>query len=129
MAKNPCERNLTRRERQIMDILFSVRGATASEIQQKLLDAPSYSTVRTILRVLEEKGFIRHKEENLRYVYEPIPSRQAARKSALRHLLQTFFDDSVHQVVVALLDTKAFRLTQTELEELSKLIEAAKKSS
>jgi len=129
MAKDTPEANLTRRERQIMDILFNARRASGSEIQQRLPDAPSYSTVRTILRVLEKKGFVRHKEENLRYVYEPIVSHDAARKSALRRILHTFFDGSAQQAVAALLDLKAFRLSKAELEEISNLIERARKSS
>ncbi|HZS55656.1 MAG TPA: BlaI/MecI/CopY family transcriptional regulator [Bryobacteraceae bacterium] len=129
MAKDNPEANLTRRERQIMDILFNARRASGPEIQQRLPDAPSYSTVRTILRVLEKKGFVRHKEENLRYVYEPIVSHDAARKSALRRVLHTFFDGSAQQAVAALLDPKAFRLSKVELEEISNLIERAKHSS
>lgn len=129
MAKDNPEANLTRRERQIMDILFNARRASGPEIQQRLPDAPSYSTVRTILRVLEKKGFVRHKEENLRYVYEPIVSHDAARKSALRRVLHTFFDGSAQQAVAALLDLKAFRLSKAELEEISNLIERARKSS
>lgn len=128
MQKGNPEFKLTRRERQIMDILFSCRRASGSEIQQRLPDAPSYSTVRTILRVLEKKGFVRHKEENLRYVYEPIVSREAAQKSALQRLLRTFFDGSAQQVVAALLDAKAFRLSKKELDDLAALIERAKKS-
>lgn len=128
MPKRNPEFKLTRRERQIMDILFGCRRASGSEIQQQLPDAPSYSTVRTILRILEKKGFVRHKEENLRYVYEPIVSREAAQKSALQRLLRTFFDGSAQQVVAALLDPKAFRLSQKELDDLAALIERAKKS-
>jgi BlaI family transcriptional regulator, penicillinase repressor len=129
MEKGIAESNLTRRERQIMDILFSARRATGSEIQQLLPGSPSYSTVRTILRVLEKKGFVRHKEENLRYVYEPLVSREVARKSALRRLLHTFFDGSAQQAVAALLEPKAFRLSKAELNELSRLIERTKESS
>ncbi len=129
MAKAALESALSRRERQVMDILFTARRATGPEIQQKLPDAPSYSTVRTILRILERKGLVRHREEGLRYVYEPIPSRETARKSALRRVLQTFFDGSAQQAVVALLDPDSFRLTRAELDELSQLIERAKKSS
>jgi BlaI family penicillinase repressor len=129
MAKSSPEPALSRRERQIMDILFTAGRATGQEIQQKLADAPSYSTVRTILRVLERKGFVRHKEEGLRYVYQPVVAREVARRSALQRVLQTFFDGSAQQAAVALLDPKAFRLTRAELDELSELIERAKESS
>src|SRR5512132_4013332 len=90
---------LTRRERQIMDILFRRGRATASEVMSDLSGEPSYSTVRTQLRVLEEKGHVRHEEEGLRYVYVPALARHAARKSALRHLLDTFFEGSTEKAV------------------------------
>ena len=129
MAPSSNENVLTRRERQIMDVLFTAGRATGQEIQQKLTDSPSYSTVRTILRVLERKGFVRHKEEGLRYVYEPVVARDVARKSALQRILQTFFDGSAQKAAAALLDPKAFRLTRSELDELSTLIEKAKEKS
>src|ERR1051326_3360671 len=91
--------NLTRRERQIMDILYRRGRATASEVMADLTGEPSYSTVRTQLRVLEAKGHVRHEEEGLRYVYLPALPRRTARKSALRHLVDTFFDGSVEQTV------------------------------
>lgn len=129
MPRPVSEPPLSRRERQIMDILFSAGRATGQEIQQKLEDSPSYSTVRTILRVLERKGYVRHKEEGLRYVYEPVIARDVARKSALRRLLQTFFDGSAQQAAAALIDPRTFRLSRSELEELSELIEKAKEKA
>ncbi len=120
---------MSRRERQIMDILFAAGKASGQEIQQRLEDSPSYSTVRTILRILERKGFVRHKEEGLRYVYEPVMARETARKSALQRVLYTFFDGSAQQAVAALLDPKAFRLSRAELDELTELIEKAKEKS
>ncbi|HEY1214357.1 MAG TPA: BlaI/MecI/CopY family transcriptional regulator [Bryobacteraceae bacterium] len=129
MPKASVDSALSRRERQIMDILFSAGRATGQEIQQKLDDSPSYSTVRTILRVLERKGYVRHTEEGLRYVYEPVVAREIARKSALKRVLQTFFDGSAHQAVAALVDPKTFRLSRTELDQLSELIEKAKEKS
>ncbi len=120
---------LSRRERQLMDILFSAGRATGQEIQQKLEDSPSYSSVRTILRVLERKGYVRHKEEGLRYVYEPVIARETARKSALKRVLHTFFDGSAQQAVAALVDPKSFRLSRAELDELAELIEKAKEQS
>lgn len=120
---------MSRRERQIMDILFSRGRATGPEIQENLEDSPSYSTVRTILRVLERKGHVRHKEEGLRYVYEPVVPRDTARKSALKRLLQTFFDGSAQQAAAALIDPKSFRLSRSELDELTELIEKAKEKA
>jgi predicted transcriptional regulator len=129
MPDGPLENALSRRERQIMDILFAARRASGQEIQQRLPDAPSYSTVRTILRVLERKGFVKHSEESLRYVYEPVIARAAAQNSALRRVLHTFFSGSAPQAVAALLDPNAFRLSREELDELSALIDRAKKES
>jgi predicted transcriptional regulator len=121
-------RHLSRRERQIMDILYQRRRASASEIHQALPDAPSYSAVRAKLRVLEEKGHVRHQEESLRYVYLPTLPRDTARRSALRHMLATFFEGSVEQAVAALLDLSSADLTPKDLDRLSKLIEEARKS-
>jgi predicted transcriptional regulator len=104
-------RDLSRRERQIMDILYQQGRATASEIQQALPKAPSYSAVRAKLRVLEEKGHVRHEEEALRYVYLPTTSRATARQSALRHLVSTFFGNSTPEAVVALLDLSSADLS------------------
>src|SRR4051794_20727904 len=95
--------SLTRRERQIMDILYRRGRATAADVMDELSGSPNYSTVRTQLRVLEEKGHVRHDEQGLRYVYAPAVPRHAARKSALRHLVDTFFDGSAEKVVAAVL--------------------------
>src|SRR3954469_22757804 len=102
---------LTRRERQIMDILYRRGRATAAEVMEELAGDPSYSTVRTQLRVLEEKGHVRHEEEGLRYVYLPVVARHTARRSALRHLVETFFDGSSEKAVAALLGGEGARLT------------------
>ena len=118
---------LTRRERQIMDVLFRRGRATAAEVMSELPGEPSYSTVRTQLRVLEEKGHVRHDEEGLRYVYTPLVSRTAARKSALRHVVQTFFDGSAEKAVAALLGGEASRLSEGELERIADLIAKARK--
>ena len=109
-----------------MDLLFAAGSATGQEIQQQLPDPPSYSTVRTILRILERKGFIRHREEALRYVYEPVVEREVAGKSAIQRLLRTFFDGSAQKAVAALLDPKVSRLTRKELDEIAALIERAR---
>ena len=113
---------LTRRERQIVDILYRRGRATAAEVLQELPGQTSDSTVRTQLRVLEEKGFVRHEEEGLRYVYLPAVPRYAARKSALKHLVNTFFDGSAEKAVAALLGGEAAKLSEEELDRLADLI-------
>jgi BlaI family penicillinase repressor len=118
---------LTRRERQIVDILYRRGRATAVEVMGELPGDPSYSTVRTQLRVLEEKGHVRHEEQGLRYVYMPAVRRGAARKSALRHLIATFFDGSAEQVVGALLGGAGSRLTEEELDRIAELVARARK--
>ena len=117
---------LTKRERQIMDALYRLGRATAGDIRRELTGSPSDSTVRTQLRVLEEKGHVRH-EHGLRYVYLPVISRHAARKSALRHLVDTFFDGSPANVVTALLGSDAANVSEEDLERIAALIDAARK--
>ena len=112
-----------------MDILYARGRATAGEIHAALPDAPTYSAVRAKLRVLEEKGHVRHEEEALRYVYVPTVARDTARRSALRHVLATFFEGSVEQAVAALLDLSTANLRTEELDRISNLIEDAKKES
>ena len=119
-------RDLSRRERQIMDLLFRVGRATAAEVMEGLPDAPSYSAVRALLRILEQKGHIRHEEEGRAYVFMPLQRRDSARQSALSHLLKTFFDNSAEQAVAALLAIKGEKMSEAELDRMSKLIEAAK---
>ena len=118
---------LSRRERQIMDILYRRRRATAGEVMADLPGNPSDSTVRTQLRVLEHKGHVRHEEYGLRYVYMPAGPRSAARKSALKHLVETFFDGSAEKTVAALLGGEAARLSDEELDRIEALIENARK--
>ena len=118
---------LSRRERQIMDILYRRGRATAGEVMDDLAGSPSYSTVRTQLRVLEAKGHVRHEEQGLRYVYAPAIPRHAARKSALRHLVDTFFDGSAEKTVVALLGAEGARLTDEQLDRISAIVEKARK--
>lgn len=118
---------LSRRERQIMDVLYKAGRATAAQVMAGLPGRPSYSTVRTQLRVLEDKGHVRHEEQGLRYVYSPTVPRGAARQSALRHLVETFFEGSVSKVVAALLGGDSSRLRPEELDHLSGLIEKARK--
>ena len=119
--------HLSRRERQSMDILFRKGKATAGEVMEDLPGNSSYSTVRTQLRVLEEKGHVRHEEEGLRYVYVPEVSRGAASKSALKHLMDTFFDGSASKTVAALLGGDARRLSDEELDRIARLITKARK--
>lgn len=117
----------SRRERQIMEILYQRGKASASEVRAALPDAPGYSAVRAMLRVLEEKGHVKHLAEGLKYVYVPVVNADKAKRSAVKHLLDTFFSDSPEQVVAALLDISSKRLTPEELDRMAKLIEKAKK--
>ena len=119
--------SLSRRERQIMDILYRRGRATAADVMDELPGEPSYSTVRTQLRTLEGKGHVKHEEEGLRYVYSAAVPRRAARKSALRHLVDTFFDGSTEKVVSALLGGEGSRLGESELDRIAALIEKARK--
>lgn len=110
-----------------MDILYQRGKASASEIHEALPDRPSYSAVRAKLCVLEEKGHVRHQEQALRYVYLPTLARDTARRSALRHMVSTFFEGSVEETVAALLDLSAANLSKQDLDRISSLIEAAKR--
>ena len=120
-------RNLSRRERQIMDILYQRGRASAAEIHEALPDRPSYSAVRAKLRVLEDKAHVRHEEESLRFVYAPVVPRDSARRSALRHLVSTFFEGSFGQAMAALLDLSAGDLSKADLDRIAALIEQGKK--
>lgn len=121
------QHKLSRREREIMDVLYRTSSATAAEIHQAITDPPSYSAVRAMLRVLEEKGHIRHEEKELRYVYFPVVSREKAKRSAVTHLLATFFEGSTEQAVATLLDLSARRLSEEELQRIAERIERARK--
>jgi predicted transcriptional regulator len=127
MAKIRSHVTLSRRERQIMDILYRRGRATAGEVLADLTGDPSYSTVRTQLRVLEDKGHVHHEEVGLRYVYAPAVPRRAARKSALRHLVDTFFDGSSEQAVAALLGGEATSLSDEDLKRIADLVSKARK--
>ena len=120
------QHKLSRRERQIMDVLYRRGRATAAEVREAIPDPPSYSAVRAMLRVLEEKKHIRHEEKDLRYVFIPIVPRDKARRSAVRHLLDTFFNGSPEQAMATLLDVSAKELSEEELDRLSALIEKAR---
>ena len=123
----PPHSTLSRRERQIMDVLYRRGRATAAEVMEDLTGDPHSSTVRTQLRVLEDKGHVRHEEEGLRYVYMPAVPRHAARKSALRHLVETFFDGSTEKAVAALLGREGSRLSDEELDRIADLISKTRK--
>ena len=117
---------LTRRERHIMDVLFRLGRATAEEVMHELAGNRTYSTVRTQLRVLEQKGYVRHEERGRQFVYSPAVARRTARKSALRHVVDTFFDGSVEQVVAALLGGEATRVSPKDLDRIAELVSKAR---
>jgi predicted transcriptional regulator len=121
------QHKLSRRERQIMDVLYRKGRATAAEILDEIPDPPSNSAVRAMLRTLEEKKHIRHEAEDLRYVYMPVVPREKARRSALTHLVETFFDGSTEQAVATLLTVSARDLTPDDFDRLAALIEQARK--
>jgi len=122
----PLHALLTRRERQIMDILLRRGRATAAEVMNDMPGSQAYSTIRTQLRVLEEKGYVRHEDDGVRYVYTPAVDRRSARRSALKHLLDTFFEGSAEQAVAALLGGEASRISEEELDRIADLITDAK---
>jgi len=121
-------RDLSRRERQILDILYKHGRATAADVQSALPEPPSYSAVRALLRILEEKGHVRHEQDGPRYMYLPTVAHDNAQRSALRHILQTFFNGSAEQAISALLDDTSGRLSPAELDRLARMIDTARKS-
>lgn len=125
--KKPTHEHLSRRERQIMDVLFTRGRASAAEVLESMPDPPSYSAVRAMLRLLEEKGHVRHDQDGPRYVYAPTVSRATARRSALSRLVETFFGGSTEQAVAALLDMDRSKLDDEQLERLAGLIEHARR--
>lgn len=118
---------LTRRERQIMDIIYRLGRATAQDVLSHLDDPPSYSAVRALLRLLEERGHVRHVADGQKYVYLPAVGRSDARRSALAHVVRTFFGGSVEQTIATLVDSSRSKLSKVELDRLSDLIEKARK--
>lgn len=121
-------RTLSRREREIMDVVYASEGssATAGEIQSRMSSPPSYSAVRATLRILEQKGLLKHEADGSRYVYKPVLARSKARQSAIEHLLTTFFNGSAAGAVLTLLERPGTELTPQELNRLAKLIEQAR---
>lgn len=126
MAKKLTVPELSRRERQILDVLYQAGRATAADVQEAMPNAPSYSAVRTLLRILEEKGHVRHEQDGARYVYSPTVERDRAKKSALRHLINTFFEGSSTQAIAALLDEESRRLSPEDWNRLRALVEGAR---
>jgi len=123
----PLHFDLSRRERQIMDILYRRKSADAAEVLAELPDPPSYSAVRALLRILEEKGIILHTQEGRRYVYRPVESRERAGRSSVSRLLDTFFSGSVEDAVAAMLDARDEALSEEELDRLKTVIECARR--
>jgi predicted transcriptional regulator len=119
--------HLSRRERQIMDVIYRLGEASALEVRREMPDAPSYSSVRTMLGILEQKGHLVHRKDGLRYVYAPTRPREAAARTALRGVLRTFFGSSTEKAVAALLDLSGSRLSQEELDRLGRLVDEARK--
>jgi predicted transcriptional regulator len=121
------QKNLSRRERQIMDIIYEMKEATALQVLERLPSAPSYSAVRALLRVLENKGHLTHRQEGPRYIFKPILPKDKASRNALRHLLKTFFDNSAEDVVAALLDLAEEDLSEEDYRRLLDLIRKAQR--
>jgi BlaI family penicillinase repressor len=123
----PSHTHLSRRERQIMDAIYQRGQATAAEVQEGLADPPSYSAVRALLAILVNKGFLKIEEDGPRYIYLPTRPRQQAGRSAIRQVMETFFEGSVEKAVAALLDGSATGLSKEEVERLQAMIEQARK--
>ncbi len=127
MAKKLAHADLSRRERQVLDVLYRAGRATCAEVQRAMTDPPSYSAIRTFLRILEEKKIVRHEQDGARYVYIPIVEKERASRSALRHLLNTFFGGSVTQAISALLDEDSKNLSEEDWQRLSVMIADARR--
>jgi len=127
MSAKETHLHLSRRERQIMDVIYARGSVTVQEVADEIPDPPGYSAVRAMLRVLEEKGHVRHREEGPRYIYMPTVPRDEASRSALRQLVRTFFDGSAEQAAAALLDMSGPELSEQELNRLSDAIDQARK--
>jgi len=120
---------LSRREREIMDIIYAREEASAADVHAAMADAPSYSAVRALLRILEEKGHLRHREDGARYIYAPTQSREKASRSALKQMLKTFFGGSLSNAVAALVDAEGGKLSDGDLQRIESIIKAAKNKS
>ncbi len=127
MAKKTTEKNLGARERQIMDVIYQLGEAAVGDVRERLPNPPSYSAVRTMIRHLEGKGLLKHRQDGARYVYWPVRSRESASRSALRHVLATFFGGSAPDAVAAILDVSAETLDQQDLNRIKQMIDQARK--
>jgi BlaI family transcriptional regulator, penicillinase repressor len=127
MAKNK-HHNLTRRERQIIDVIYRLGSASVAEVLDNIADPPSYSAVRALMRLMEEKGYIKHRKQGAKFIYSPTQSRYNACRSALKHLVHTFFNNSAENAVVALLDSSELGLSEKEMDRISKIIDKARKN-
>ncbi|MBW3565100.1 MAG: BlaI/MecI/CopY family transcriptional regulator [Acidobacteria bacterium] len=123
----PRRAEFSKREKEIMDVIYRRGTATAAEVHEEMAEPPSYSAVRATLRILEEKGHLRHEDDGVRYVYAPTMTRSRASKNALEHLVSTFFDDSAEKVVAALLDSRKRDLSDEDLEKLEAMIAEARR--
>jgi BlaI family penicillinase repressor len=121
------QKSLSRRERQIMDIIYQMKAASALQVMERLPSPPGYSAVRALLRILEIKGHLSHRQDGARYIYVPILAKERARRKALRHLLKTFFDDSTGDAVAALLDISEDSLSEEDYRRLAQLIQKARR--
>lgn len=127
MAKRKSPQELGRRERQIMDAVFQLGEASVADVRELLIDPPSYSAVRTMIRHLESKGYLRHRRSGMKYVYRPTQSHESASRTALGHLLETFFGGSTSDAVAALLDVSSAHLSDDDYQRMQELIEQARK--
>jgi predicted transcriptional regulator len=118
---------LSKRERQIMDVIYRRKSATAKEVMEKIPNAPSYSTVRKLLHILERKGFLKHIQDRLRYIYYPKIPHKKAMRSAVRQLMETYFDNSVEEAMTALIEYKSEGISDSDLDKMIDLIEKMKK--
>ena len=127
MAPRKDALQLGRREREILEIVFRLEEASVGQVIEQMAEPPAYDSVRTMLRLLERKGFVKHRQDGTKYVYRPTQSRTAARKSALSHLMKTFFENSVADTMAAALDLKSDDLSEEELARLQTLIDKARR--
>ncbi len=129
MGRKTTAQDLGRRERQIMDAIFQLGEASVSAVRRSLADPPSYSAVRTMIGSLEQKGLLKHRRVGIKYVYRPTKSPAAASRSALKHLLRTFYSESPAEAVATILEVASGQLTAADLEKIESLIEQARKES
>lgn len=127
MGKRKSQRDLGRRERQIMDVIFECGEASVAEVLARLPDPPSYSAVRTMIRYLESKGYLRHRREGVKYIYRPTEPKESVSRSAIRHLVKTFFGGSAPDAVAAILDVSSEKLSDDDLDRIERLIDEARK--